>query len=156
MKRGCWPQGNPIGGCLYRMTTLDRFRACVCTCGRHSLTWVRHNKLSPETSLSLEVDHQTALLIYLHTSGVHGSYKNREQSLKVLLESTWAYIFLLWSVSTGREQHWSKNIPCSSASGGLPMPSCHRIAVSYTKVSLSSDCRSKCCQPPTATGEWKM
>ena len=45
-------------------------------------------------------------------------------------------------------------LPCSSASGGLPTPSFHKMAVSYTKVRRSSDCRSKCCQPPAPTGEW--
>lgn len=146
MKRGCGPQGNPIGGCLYRMTTQDRFRVCVCALGHHTLTWMRHNKLSPEASLGLEVDNQAALLINTHAGGVHGSYNRVLQ----YLENRFSL-----SVSTDREQHCSENVPCSSASGGLPMPSCHRMAVSYTKVSLSSDWRSKCCQPPTATGEWK-
>lgn len=59
---------------------------CVCICGRHSLTWMRHNKLSPETSLGLEVDDQTALLIDSHTGGVHSSYKNGEQNLRVVSE----------------------------------------------------------------------
>ena len=85
MKRGRGPQGNPICGCLYRMTPQNRFRVwkgvcvswCVCACQQLS-TWMRHHKLSPEASLGLEVDNQTALLIYPHAGGVHGSYENRE------------------------------------------------------------------------------
>lgn len=62
-----------IGGDLYRMTPQDGFR--VCTLYMH--TWMRHDKLPPEACLGLEVDNETALLIYTHTGGVQGSYEYR-------------------------------------------------------------------------------
>lgn len=39
------------------------------------ITWVRHDKLAPESCLSLKVDHQTAFLVDSHTGRVHGTYQ---------------------------------------------------------------------------------
>lgn len=89
MKRGCGPLGNLRGGCLYRMTTQDWQCICVCMwCVRVCvcLTWVRHNKLSPETSLCLEVDNQTALLIDTHAGWIHGSCNITESSFALVSE----------------------------------------------------------------------
>ena len=43
--------------------------------------------------------------------------------------------------------------PWSEDSSGVPIPCCHNIAVSYTKVSLNRELRSLCCHPPVAAGE---
>lgn len=52
---------------------------CMCARWRRSHTWMRHNKLSPETGLGLEVDYEAALFIYAHAGGIHGSFESRTQ-----------------------------------------------------------------------------
>lgn len=144
------------------------------------VTWMRHDKLPPESSLSFEVDNKTAFIIDSHAGRIHGTCNKMITQIRIcqrvyrfldlFVAKHWDLMKALLNLSklfnyssvsyqlTLVFQYLQYGIcilPCSSASGGLPIPSCHKMAVSYTKVSLSSDRRSKCCQPPTATGEWK-
>lgn len=113
-------------------------------------TWMCKNKQASEPSLSAEVDDQSPLAIYAHAGRVQGTYKNsQQQPSSPSCECGYVNIFFPHVL-----KNYSQSLPCRSASGGLPMPSLHKMAVSYTNVSLSSDCKSKCCHPPAPTGEW--
>lgn len=61
------------------MTPQDLFMVCICARRRRSHTWMRHNKLSPEAGLGLEVDHKAALFVYAHAGGIHGPCESKTQ-----------------------------------------------------------------------------
>lgn len=114
------------------------------------------HKQAPETSFGAEVYHQASLVIDAHARWIQRTWQKYIQAIKTLQNLS----FSIQYARSGARKHelWYysdlRMLPWSSACGGLPMPSFHRMAVSYTKVSRNSDCRSKCCQPPVPTGEW--
>lgn len=130
------------------------------TSSLYSACRVRLYKQTPETGLGAEVYHQASLVIDAHAGWVERTWQ------KISPKKGHFYLLdfkFIGSVLASRNKcekrsnsdlNLLSHLPWSSACGGLPMPSFHRMAVSYTNVSRSSDCRSKCCQPPVPTGEW--
>lgn len=126
----------------------------------YSASRMRLNEQAPETSLGAEVYHQASMVINTHAGRIQCTWQKYIQTHQILPKRFLVLIYVDVNESRNTNcnsllySHHPRNLPWSSACGGLPMPSFQRMAVSYTKVSRSSDCRSKCCQPPVPTGEW--
>lgn len=125
----------------------EMFLYYILTSSLNPASRVRLHEQTPEPSLGAEVYHQASLVIDAHAGWIQGTWRKTHTKGDYRQSAFGNEIDGVQTLKLGA-------LPCSSACGGLPMPSFQRMAVSYTKVRRSSDCRSKCCQPPVPTGEW--
>lgn len=101
-----------------------------------SLTWMGHNKLAPESSLSFKVHHQTAFFIDSHAGWVHGAcerQKDLDECQKTSMQLTWSEASLFGFSTIVVLKSYARNWP-QGGNVDLSTTLCHLVFATQTTI----------------------